>query len=808
MRPPSSIVLLAALLAPHVAAAPATGIERQVAGNRTTENVPAVPAELLDRLDRYQNTRGASLAGWTRNGCLLVSTRFAETAQAHRVCTPLGMREQLTFYPEPVSGLVPAPAAGRDGFVFAKDRGGDEFSQLYWFDEADRGTTRLTDGKRSQNGGAVLSRDGRQLAWASTARNGTDRDIWVRDAATGQSRAVLTEGGSWGASDFSPDGTRLLVSRYVSANESHPGELDLASGRLTMFPVDGGKAALGQFQYAPDGAGVFYVSDEAIEGRPQQFRTLRWHGPGMGAPKLLSAHIPWDVDEVRIATDGRHLAYSTNEDGISRLHVLRLPGLQPVTLPALGALPVGVIGNFEFSPDGRRLALDLNSATSPSDIYVLDLAGNQAPERWTRSEVGGLNASTFVAPTLVRYPTFDQVDGRPRTIPAFYYRPAKPATSGRYPVLINIHGGPEGQSQPVFNPSIQFMLADLGVAVLVPNVRGSSGYGKDYLQADNGMLREDSVKDIGALLDWIAQQPELDASRVGVYGGSYGGYMVLASLMHYSDRIRAGIDVVGISHFRTFLENTESYRRDLRRAEYGDERDPAMAAFFERIAPLEHADRIRAPLFVAQGRNDPRVPWTEATQIVKAVRGNGQPVWYLEFADEGHGFRKKANSDYFGAASILFWQQHLLDAPAKFAEPRDGLRTGGQPDAHDLAALRAQGVRTVIDLRGTGEDRGFDEAAEAARLGMAYVALPVAGKDEVTPARADALQALLDRHGDGVLVHCASGNRAGALLALAAARSGMPADDALAFGRKAGLTSLEPVVAAQLATAGAPRPSN
>ena len=235
----------------------------------------------------------------------------AETAQAHRVCTPLGMREQLTFYPEPVAGVVAAPKqAWRKGFVFGKDKGGDEFSQLYWFDEATRSTTLLSDGKRSQNGGTVLNADGSLMAWASTARNGTDRDIWVRDTRSGQSRAVLTEGGSWSASDFSPDGTRLLVSRYVSANESYPGELELASGKLAMFPVDGGKAALGQFRYAPDGKGVFYISDEDIAGKPQQFRTLRWHGPGMGAPKLVSAHIPWDVDEVRIAGDGRGVTLS------------------------------------------------------------------------------------------------------------------------------------------------------------------------------------------------------------------------------------------------------------------------------------------------------------------------------------------------------------------------------------------------------------------------------------------------------------------------------------------------------------------
>src|SRR5690606_34004120 len=218
----------------------------------------------------------------------------------------------------------------------------------------------------------------------------------------------------------------------------------------------------------------------------------------------------------------------------------------------------------------------------------------------------------------------------------------------------------EGQSLPTFSSKAQYMANELGMAMLMPNVRGSTGYGKTYLSLDNADKREDSVKDIGALLDWIARQPELDASRVGVTGGSYGGYMVLASMMLYPERIRAGVDVVGISHFGTFLNNTESYRRDLRRAEYGDERLPEMQAVFERISPLNHAGRITSPLFVAQGRNDPRVPYTEAEQIVKAVRGNGQPVWFLMYADEGHGFKKKTNSDYFGAATMRFWQEYLL----------------------------------------------------------------------------------------------------------------------------------------------------
>jgi dipeptidyl aminopeptidase/acylaminoacyl peptidase len=635
---------------------------REEVGNRISENIPAIPGELLEQLNRYQNTRGASLAGWTRDGCLLISTRFAETAQAHRVCQPLGMREQLTFYPEPLGGITAAPATSPlDGFVFGKDKGGDEFSQLFWFDLKSRSTTLLTDGKRTQNGGALLSRDGARMAYSSTARNGTDTDIWVRDVATGAAKPLVTEGGSWSAQDFSPDGKRLLVTKYVSAAESYPGVVDVESGKLELFPVDGGKAAFGGFAFAPDGRGVYFVSDEPLQGKPQEFQTLRYHDPASGRLDVLTRAIPWDVDGFTVAEDGRHLAYVTNEDGISKLHVLALPAHTEVKLPAL---PIGVIGGFSFSPDGQRLALTLNSATSPSDVYVVDLASAKL-SRWTQSEVGGLDASRFVAPTLVRYPTFDKVNGKTRTIPAFYYRPANIRAGAKVPVVINIHGGPESQSLPTFSPTAQYLANELGVAVLVPNVRGSSGYGKTYLALDNADKREDSVKDIGALLDWIARQPELDASRVAVQGGSYGGYMVLASLMHYSDRIRAGVDIVGISDFSTFLTNTESYRRDLRRAEYGDERTPQMQKVFAEISPARHPQRIKSRLFVAQGKNDPRVPYTEAEQIVKAVRGNGQPVWYLLFNDEGHGFKKKANNDYYGAATILFWQQHLLGNGAK-----------------------------------------------------------------------------------------------------------------------------------------------
>ncbi|MGH8051257.1 MAG: S9 family peptidase [Arenimonas sp.] len=616
--------------------------ERIESGNRVSENLPAIPTELLDRLNQYQNTRGASFQGWLDNSSMLISTRFGDTAQIHRVTKPMGMREQLTFYREPVGGASIQPAKAGKGFLFSKDIGGNEFYQLHYYDLQSRQVRMLTDGK-SRNQGGLWSQDGSQMAYSSTVRNGKDTDIWVR-GLNGEAKLVVKEGGSWGASDFSGDGKKLLVSQYISANDSRPGEVDLTTGKLTLFPVDGGKAAFGSFEYARNGKGAFFVSDEESE-----FQHLRFHDLKTMKVRVISKDIPWDVEGFAQSDDGKHIAFVTNEDGISTLRVLDTNTYKARKLPKL---PIGVVGGFQFSPNGQQLALSINTATSPSDVYVIDLKTAQLT-RWSQSEVGGLDSNTFIAPTLIRYKSFDG-----KEIPAFLY---KPEGTGPFPVIINIHGGPEAQAFPTFSPSIQYMLREMKVAVLVPNVRGSSGYGKNYLQLDNGLKRKDSVKDIGSLLDWIATQPGLNKDRVGVSGGSYGGYMVLASMVDYNNRIRAGIDVVGISNFTTFLTNTESYRRDLRRAEYGDEREPEMRAFHEKIAPLNNAKKISSPLFVAQGFNDPRVPYTEAEQIVKAVRGNGGDVWYLMYKDEGHGFAKKANNDYFGAASMLFWQKYLLE---------------------------------------------------------------------------------------------------------------------------------------------------
>ncbi len=387
---------------------------------------------------------------------------------------------------------------------------------------------------------------------------------------------------------------------------------------------------------------------------------------------MLSGDHPWDVEGFDVADDGSLLAYFTNEEGFGKLHLLETASGREMPAPEL---PQGVADSLAFRPGSREVAFRLSWARSPSDVYSYDPEARRL-DRWTESEVGGLDASRFAVPELVRFPTFDETaPGTRRTIPAWVYRPSAERFPGPRPVLVSIHGGPEGQSRPGFQSANNYLIDEKGIVVIFPNVRGSTGYGKTYGGLDNATKREDSVKDIGALLDWIATQPDLDASRVMVSGGSYGGYMVLASLVHYSDRLCCASESVGISDFTTFLENTQEYRRDLRRAEYGDERLPEMRAFFERISPRRQAAKIRRPLVVAQGANDPRVPLSESEEIVKAVEANGAAVWYVVGKNEGHGFAKKPNVDYLQAVIFEFMERHLL-APRVAAPAAPGGSSG------------------------------------------------------------------------------------------------------------------------------------
>ena len=624
---------------------PEDDVTRQ--GALVLRDVPPVPADVIAQLRQYQNTRAARLHGWTAQG-LLVGTRFSETDQLHRLRTPMGAREQLSYFDEPILGAFSTPANDA-GFVYARDVGGSEFYQLFWFDWATRTHRLLTDGE-SRYGSVIFSRGGEAIAYYTTERNGRSRDVHVRRLDDDDVQVALEEdAGAWSPLDFSPGDDRLLVSRYVSINESRLFEVDLTTGEKTPLLDPALTVAIGMAGYDGDGTGVYFTSDLGAE-----FVRLHHLDLATGEIEVLTADVPWNVEGFMLSDDGSRLALSINEDGYSRIGVWQLPGHRPLALPEL---PKGVLTGLDFSPDGDGLAFSLATPTSPEDAWTVSLT-DRTLKRWTRSEVGGLDPDAFAEPELVAFPTFDEVDGAPRQIPAFLYRPPGP---GPHPVLVYIHGGPESQYRPWFSATFQYLVGELGMAVVAPNVRGSNGYGKSYLKLDNGVLREDSVRDIGALLDWIDIRGDLDAARVVVQGGSYGGYMVLASLVHYSDRLAAGIEAVGISNFVTFLENTQPYRQNLRRAEYGDERDPEMRRYLERISPLNHVDRITRPLMISQGANDPRVPASESDQIYAALKAHGIPVWYLLAEDEGHGFRKKANRDYNTAVMSLFLERHVLD---------------------------------------------------------------------------------------------------------------------------------------------------
>jgi dipeptidyl aminopeptidase/acylaminoacyl peptidase len=511
----------------------------------------------------------------------------------------------------------------------------------------------ISDGE-SRNGALQWSDDGRFLAFQSTRRNGRSNDVWMFDFEDGGEPELVLEspdGSWWGPVDFAPNNDRLLIVQYISVNDSRIHVLDLESGELTRVAGGGDEPSRNlPSAFSADGKGIFYATDEGSEFARLAYRSLT----DEAQPEIITDAIPWSVSGVAMnhARDGA--VFVTNEDTISRLYRLN-PSTREYR--RIEGLPQGLIGGLSFSPDDERLGLVLNNARSPSDVHVVDWDSGERT-RWTFSEVGGLDPEGFAMPEHFTYPTFDKIGDRQRRIPAFIYRPEG---SGPHPVIVSIHGGPESQARPSFSSTHQLWLDRLGAAVIRPNVRGSAGYGKNYLKLDNGFRREDSVRDIGALLDWIAEQPDLDEDRVAVYGGSYGGYMVLASAVHYSDRLEAAVNIVGISSFVTFLENTEDYRRDLRRVEYGDERDPEMRAFLERISPLNNVEKIDVPMFVVQGENDPRVPVTEAEQIVAALREQGSPVWYMNALNEGHGYRRKENRDLFQEATIKFLETYLLD---------------------------------------------------------------------------------------------------------------------------------------------------
>lgn len=614
-------------------------------GALTMENVPETPPDVRNRLIQYSNTRSASFLGFLPSGGALIATRFADTPQLHTVASPGADRRQITFFDDRITGAQVRP--GKSGeILFTQDKGGDEYFQGYMLDPKTGISTPFTEAG-TRNESIVFSRNGARIAWASVTRNSSNYAIQVSDTGKPESRAVVHTGnGHLAVEDWSPTGDRLLLSQYVS----------IAKSRLFVFTFGGGiveltpelDVAYSGGEFTADGKAIIAVTEEGSE-----FGRLARIDLASGKRTFFATGVNWDVEGFDISPDGRTLAYSINADGASELKLFDLRTNKPLAAPKL---PPGIVAFFAWDERGERLGLTLVSGTSPADAYVYTLRTNKLV-RWTQSETGGLDPSVFVEPKLVRFPTFDSASGGPKEISAWVFEPKTP---GPHPAIIDIHGGPESQSRPSFSSTRQYWVNELGIAVIVPNVRGSTGYGKTFVSLDNGMKRLDSVKDIGAVLDWMETQPaRFDMARVVPYGGSYGGYMVYAAMIMFPERFAAGIDIVGIGNLRTFLENTSEFRRDLRRAEYGDERDPAMRKWMDEASSLANASKIKRPMFIIHGDNDPRVPVSEAHAMVAEFRKQGLETWLMTANDEGHGFAKKANQEAQREAETLFLRKVL-----------------------------------------------------------------------------------------------------------------------------------------------------
>jgi dipeptidyl aminopeptidase/acylaminoacyl peptidase len=624
--------------------------------NLVLENIPPIPTKIAEDTARYDEFRSSTLFGWhpTRRE-ILIGTRFGDTAQVHSVAMPGGARRQLTFFPDRVLSAQFLPDG--NAFLFQKDTGGGEWYQIYRYDLATGAITLLTDG-HSRNANYLLAHHDTKLVYTSTRRDNKDSDLWIVDAAdsnivpSATHMLMQVDGGGWAPLAWSQDNRQLLVLQYISANESYLWLVDAATGdkkALTSQSVSAKPretVAYSAAVFSKDGKGIYVLTD-----RDSEFQRLARIDLESMQPKYLTTSIRWNVDQMTASEDGKYIAFVTNENGYSKLYLLDTASGRLRPLPNV---PAGVIDDLHFHLNSHDLGFTITSARSPEDAYSIDVRTGKL-DRWTEGETGGLNPAKFVEPKLVKWTSFDGLE-----LSGFLYQPDAAKFPGKRPVIVEIHGGPESQSRPDYKARGNYLIDELGVAIIAPNVRGSSGYGKTFLKLDTGFHRDDTYKDINALLDWVGTQSQLDSSRIMIFGGSYGGHMTWAVAAFYNDRISCALPIVGMSNLVTFLEHTEAYRRDLRRAKYGDERNPAVRAYLEKIAPINHLDAMHKPIFAVVGKNDPRVPWSESRQIVDKLRAQGTPTWFLMANDEGHGFAKKKNRDFAFDAEVLFIDQCLF----------------------------------------------------------------------------------------------------------------------------------------------------
>jgi dipeptidyl aminopeptidase/acylaminoacyl peptidase len=620
-----------------------------VPDNCVTENIPVISKEFIKELEPYSEYRSASFINWNPvNGAMMISTRFGNSNQLHEVGMPGGARKQLTFFSEPVSNAVYHSKG--DYCLFLKDNGGDEFTNIYRYDFKSKKTSQLTDGIKTQDGNIIWNKSGNRFTYSSTRRNKKDRDIWLMEPDSGFSSQLLIEnnGGGWHVQDWSAD-NRLLMEERLSVSESAIYLYSLSTKeKKKVLPEKDEKNVYHPVGFDKNGMGFYLISN-----KEKEFTQLAYYDLTSKKLSYITGNLKWGVESAKLSEDGNKLAFIVNENGISKLFIMETTGN---TYVPVMAIPDGIIGDLEWHPKESKIGFTFSAYNTSSDAFEYNTETKKLV-RWTESETGGMNTEALQAPELITWKSFDG-----KEISGYLYKASK-TFEGKRPVIIQIHGGPESQSRPGFLGRMNYFLNELGISIIYPNVRGSTGYGKTYVDADNGLKRMDAVKDIGALFDWIKKREDLDDERVMVSGGSYGGFMSLAVSYMYADKIRCAIDVVGISNFSTFLERTETYRRDLRRVEYGDERVPEIKAMFDKISPSNNADKIKKPLFIIQGGNDPRVPLFEAEQMKEKIKANNGTVWYLMAKDEGHGFKKKNNQDYQFYSTVSFIKTYLLSVP-------------------------------------------------------------------------------------------------------------------------------------------------